>query len=731
LKIAIYKEGDANTVEVAKAIRGRVKALSKDLPASVRLLNLFDQARFIEGAVGEVENNALVGALLAILILFLFLRDVRSTMIIGLSIPISIMTTFVFMRQLGISLNIMSLGGLALGVGMLVDNSIVVLESISRHRGRSNDRKDATFKGAGEVGKAVAASTLTTVAVFLPIVFVEGIAGQIFKDQALTVSISLLASLVVALMLIPMISALQGRSGRSSSPSKGETENPLKKQSRIAGFLIKPIRFLFTDVPVFILAVSRAFFSRLRSGAVSVSAPVLRAFQRAYESVEMQYRPILKKVLSHKIMFLSGVFLLFCLSLLLLNNIGRELIPQFSQGEFSFSARLIEGSPLSATNRKISQMESIIESSPGVDTYFSTIGRTNRLGSNIKNKDKNVGQINVVLNNKNDKKAEAEIVSVLRNEFSKIEGISCKFSRPMYFTFQTPVEIDIFGYNLDLLQKTAEEVRKAVENIRAIKDVKSTMQAGNPELKIVFNRDKLAAFGLQLESVSGIMKNKIYGDVPTKLREMEREVDIRVRTSAWRTENAEFLKSLVVGENEGKPIYLGSVANITFDRGLNQITRISQQRAAVVTGNIQGRDLGSVSKDINKALAKVQIPKGISVELAGQNEELLSSFRSLLFALVLAVFLVYLVMASQFESFVHPFIIMFTVPMGLIGVFWTLFITGKSISVVVIIGAIMLSGIVVNNGIVLIDYINALRRRGASFGICGRGSQHGAAAPDF
>ncbi len=710
VEVAVYKEGDANTVEMAKAVRDRIRTLSGELPEGVRAKILFDQAGFIEKAIGEVESNALLGAVLAVLVLFVFLRDVRSTLVIGLSIPISIMVTFIFMRQLGVSLNLMSLGGLALGVGMLVDNSIVVLESISRHRERGMGRRDATLRGAGEVGRAVTASTLTTVAVFGPIVFVEGIAGQIFKDQALTVSISLLASLMVALMLIPMVSSLQAkRKETESSDQEGEAT----PDGTDGGSVLKrAARFLFQSLPVLLLATARRVLGAAARGAARLFAPVLLLFEKVYAGVERGYRSVLERTLRRKGVFLLGVFLFFSFTIFMGRFMGKELIPQFSQGEFSFTVRLPEGSPLEATDKKIKEMEAIIAKQPAVDSYFSSVGQTSRQGSNIKNKDENVGQINVVMKDRNDRKREARLVDRLRTRFAAVEGVDCKFTRPMYFTFQTPVEVDVFGYNLDDLKRTADELERAIAEIPGVKDVKSSMRVGDPELNIVFDRDRLASFGLQLKGVSAILKNKIYGDVPTKLREREREIDIRVRTSAWRADEADMLKSLVIGEYEGKPIFLGSVARIESGRGLSQITRISQQRAAVISGNIQGRDLGSVARDIKKVIAKLRMPSDVTVGLAGQNEELLDSFRNLVFALVLAVFLVYLVMASQFESFLHPFIILFTVPMGIIGVVWTLLMFKKSISVVVLIGVIMLAGIVVNNGIVLIDYINTLRRSG-------------------
>jgi HAE1 family hydrophobic/amphiphilic exporter-1 len=712
VEVSVYKEGDANTVEVANAIKRRLDSLASQMPKGIETEVLFDQSRFIKKAIGEVRSNAILGAIFAVIVLFFFLRDLRSTFIIGLSIPISIMTTFVLMRQLGVSLNLMSLGGLALGVGMLVDNSIVVLENISRHKEKGLDRREATVAGAGEVGKAVIASTLTTVAVFLPIVFVEGIAGQVFKDQALTVSVSLLASLIVAIMLIPMISSLRVRITEPIASIPQPAAPEAKRFQRLRRMTKKTNHFTSEAAPTFALRILRQIIGGFAGVFRAVTGPFLTAFGLGFKGLEQRYLPVLKWTLDHRFAFLAMVFIFFVASVGFGRFIGRELIPQFSQGEFSFNVRLPEGSPLDASDRKIGEMESFISSNPAAGSYFSSIGQASRLGSNVKSKDKNVGQLNVIMKDRADRKGEEHFIASLRERFDKIEGMTYKFSRPMYFTFQTPIEVDIYGYNLEMLKDVSDEIMEKIARIPGIKDVKTSMEPGNPELNIVFDRVRLSSLGLSLDNVSALLKNKIQGEVPTKFKEREQQVDIRVRTSVWRAEDVGILSSLVVGQREGTPISLGTVADIDLARGLSQITRISQQRVAVISGNITGRDLGSVSEDIRSTLAQMRIPPEVTVELGGQNEELLNSYRNLRFAMILAIFLVYLVMASQFESFLHPFIILFTVPMGAIGVIWMLYLTGNALSVVVLIGAIMLAGIVVNNGIVLIDYINRLRRRG-------------------
>jgi HAE1 family hydrophobic/amphiphilic exporter-1 len=388
------------------------------------------------------------------------------------------------------------------------------------------------------------------------------------------------------------------------------------------------------------------------------------------------------------------------------------MIPQFSQGVFSFAVQMPEGTPLETTDARLADMEAMVAEEPGVESYFASIGTASRLGSNVKSKDENIGQINIVMEQKGDRAAEAALVSSLRQRFERLEGATSKFARPSYFAFQTPLEVHVFGYDLEEIKDFADELTVRVAAIPGVKDVKSSLEFGNPELDVEFDRVRMSSMGLAVEEVANTVRTKIKGDVPTKFKERDKQVDIRVRTGAWRAENIDQMRSLVVAEREGTPILLGSVADVRVASGVNQISRVSQQRAAIVSGNIAGRDLGGVSKDVERALESMTIPEGLTVELGGENEELQRSYRSLVLALILAVFLVYLVMAAQFESFLHPFIIMFTVPLAAIGVVAALLATGTPFSVIVFIGVILLAGIVVNNGIVLIDYINTLRREG-------------------
>jgi len=654
VEVAVFKEGDANTVTTSRAVRRRLPDLEKELPEGYKLTLLFDQSRFIERAVNEVRGSALIGGILAILVLFAFFRDLRSTLIIATSIPVSILVTFLFLYRFDVSLNIMSLGGLTLGIGMLVDSSIVVLEAIFRKREQGFSLARAAVEGTTEVGGAVVASTLTTVAVFLPIVFVEGIAGQLFGDMAITVTISLLASLVVAITLIPMLSATGAE---------------------------KPVR-------------PRSADSRL--GALSVA-----------------YDRFLRGALRRRRSVVLGAFGLFVASLLVVPRLGTELVPPISEGEFFIEVNLPEGTPLAATDRVMSEMETAIDTEDAVASRFSTVGsRLVQGGLSLNSKGENLGQINVVLSDRSDEKGEEEVMEHLRHAFAGIPDLETKFGKPSYFSLRTPVEVRIFGENLEALRDYSLDLSSRMQEIQGLADVRSSLEAGSPELQVVFNRDRLAMLGLDMRQLSETLQARIQGAVPTRYKEEDRQIDIRVRNAEADRRDVDDVKNLVLSGPGGQPIRLLTVADVHLDRGPAEIHRLQQQRAAVVTANLDGRSLGKAVGDIRALLADDPPPPGLALEMGGQNEEMQVSFASLRFAIALAIFLVYFVMAATFESLVHPFVVLFTIPLALIGVVIGLVVTSTPISVIVLIGTVMLVGIVVNNAIVLIDKVNQLRREG-------------------
>ncbi len=763
VELALFKEGSANTVRVAKAVKARLEHLREELPDGVGLVVLADQSTFIEQSLDEVRKSAVIGGLLAVIVLFLFLRNRRSTGIIALVIPISILATFFVMGQFGVSLNIMSLGGLALGVGMLVDNAIVVLEAIGRHRDQGAEIWDATRKGASEVSRAVTASTLTTVAVFLPIIFVEGIAGQIFRDQALTVTASLLVSLVAALTLIPVLSSIGGR--RSDPDEEADqtellaasepvhlpesTRKPVSPREpgpfgRLLRGLFRglwwPGRLIFANrfmrviyrvigVGLRLTArwIGRSLFILLPGALLRLMGwiifllgkvlgwlfwPLQRLFDAGWSRLSAVYPRILSRALDHRGLTLFLALLLAAAAILVLPRLGLELVPPFAQGQFAFDLELPAGTPLAAVEAKVSELEAELSEDSRIATLYSSVGDSPQAGGSRRERRENIAQLGVTITDTGDRDMEAAVIDHCRHLLSGYPEIDTAFSRPSYFSFRTPIEVHIHGYDLGDLAGYAGELTRAMAAVPGLRDVRSSIEIGSPEVQVRFDRERLASLNLDLDAVSRTLRGKIHGDVATRLKERDRQLDIRVRRADAVGMDLSEIGGLVVGQVEGVPIPLSTVADIEIGTGPSQITHIGQQRAAVIGANLTGRDLGGASREIERLIRDLPSPPNLAVSLGGQNRELARSYRSLTLAVLLAVFMVYLVMASQFESFLHPFVILMTVPLGLVGVIFALALTGTALSIVVIIGAVMLTGIVVNNAIVLVDFVGQRRRAG-------------------
>lgn len=715
VEVAVYKEGDANTVSVAREVERRLQRVRSLLPRGVALVKVYDQSTFIQQSVNEVIHAAIIGGILAVIILYFFLRNFWATVIISISIPVSVIATFNLMYGADLTLNIMSLGGIALGVGMLLDNSIVVLENIARHKEKGRDADLAARRGASEVGTAVIASTLTTIAVFFPLVFVRGISGQLFRDQALTVTFALLASLVVALTLIPMLASRQGRKQDEEEVTERAATAPEEKRGRF--YRIRRVfgrirRLLFTKIPVagvrLILritgALSRVFLFALR--------PLLNAFERSYGSVERAYPLALGWALAHRGTVVATSAALFVIALLLIPILGVELIPQLSQGEFRVELKLPPGTPLEVTDAAVARVQMAAVDNPRVRTCFSVAGTGNRMDANPEQGGENWGELNVVLVEGAKRADEEAVMAYLRGYLESVPGVQYKFSRPTLFTFRTPIEIEVAGYELTHLKRVSGEIARRLEGSSRFADVKSTMETGHPEIQIRFDRERCAALGLPVYQVADRVVANVRGEVATRYSWHDRKIDVLVRARERDRGSVDQIRRILINPESDRPIPLEAVADIVVDTGPGEIRRVDQERVALVTANLNYGDLGTAADEVNAIIRQTPVPAGTVARLAGQNEEMSTSFKSLQFALLLAVFLVYLVMASQFESFLHPFVIMFTIPLALIGAVLALFITGSTISVVVLIGAILLAGIVVNNAIVLIDLINQFRAKG-------------------
>jgi HAE1 family hydrophobic/amphiphilic exporter-1 len=693
VELAIYKEGDANTVQLAEGLRARIEELGKSLPAGSEMKLVYDQSRFISSAIGEVRDAAIIGGLLAILVLYLFLRDARATLIIGLAIPVSVIGTFLLMHLFDLSLNIMSLGGIALAVGMLVDNAVVVLENVVRHREEGRSRVDAARIGTSEVGTAITAATLTSVAVFFPMVFITGIAGQLFRDQALTVSFALLFSLVVAMTLVPMLAA-------------GKPERLPAEPGRLPGRVGRGLGLTG--------AALRRFFAWVSRGAAWVMSWPARWTQSAFAALARIYGPALAWSLAHRgrvILISLGVLLA---TAALVPRLGSELIPQLSQGEFLADLRLAPGTPLEQTDRAMAAAQQHAMEQPEIALTYAVTGTGNRLDASPTDAGENTGRLAVTLAPGTGADEEARVIDELRGRFDTLAGVQYQFSRPALFSFASPLEVTITGYDLDRLRQVAEQVRLGMQASPTFSDIKSTVEAGNPEIQIVFDQERAAQLGITVRELADRVVSSVRGNVATRYKLREKKIDVLVRSIDTRASSVEEIRSLIVNPGSSRPLPLSAVADVTVATGPAEIRRTRQQRVAVVTANLSAGDLGSAVTELEGIVAGVEMPVGTTAAVSGQSDDMKDSFRSLQFAMLLAVFLVYLVMASQFESLLHPFVILLTIPLALTGSVWAMFLTGTTVNVVAYIGLIMLAGIVVNQSIVLIDAVNQARERGLS-----------------
>ena len=693
IELAVYKEGDANTVQLADGVRERMELLSKTLPRDTELTAVYDQSKFIASAIGEVRDAALWGGLLTILVLYFFLRDARATFVTAIVIPVSVIGTFMLMYSSDVTLNIMSLGGIALSVGMLVDNSVVILESITRKREAGLPPAEAARSGTSEVAMAVIASTLTSIAVFFPMVFISGVAGQLFRDQALTVTYGQVLSLLVGLTVVPMMVA-----GKvSAAAGHGHSERPLGRFSRGITWI--------TYWTVWVATKISAFF-RL------ILTPFVWVTQTGYRKLEEHYLPSLDWALAHRGKVVAAAVVLFALSMALVPQLGTELIPQLSQGEYVVDLRLPPGTPLAHTDRVVESAQRASQELGGVALTYSVAGTGNRLDANPVDSGENTGKLNVTLVPGSGRAEETASITALRERLDQIAGLQYQFSRPALFSFSTPLEVVISGYDLDRLRIIAEQVRLQMESGGKYTDIRSTVEIGNPEIQIVFDQDRATRLGLAVRDIADRVVTSVRGEVATRYRLRDKQIDVMVRSVDARAASIDEIRSLIVNPGSARPVPLSAVAAVTLASGPAEVRRIGQERVAVISAGYIGQDLGAAVEDLQGMLQQISLPPGTSAYLSGQSEEMQASFRSLTFTLALAVLLVYLVMASQFESLVQPFVILFTIPLGLIGVVWALFITGTTINVVAFIGLIMLAGIVVNNAIVLIDAVNQARERG-------------------
>jgi HAE1 family hydrophobic/amphiphilic exporter-1 len=759
VEIALHREGSANTIAVAEAITEALNGpadmpelgLLGQLDEDLELRILTDQSLYISEAIGQVWSAALIGGLLAIFVLYFFLRKLGATVIIGLTIPVSVVATFLPMYKSGVSLNIMSLGGLALGVGMLVDNSIVVLEAIDRRRREGLAARDAAARGAGEVAGAVTAATLTTVSVFLPIVFVRGVAGQLFYDLAVTVCLALMMSLAVSLTLIPMLSAIEIRSLRRIPLEEAFGGAPgTSARSILAGFLhprnlapplyggarrlpmriimvlLLPVRFVSRLLFYVLRSLTFALVWLIRSLlfsviwlAVALLVGIGRVLEvlfwpatKGFDRLGKSYPGMLAAALKARWAILPAAFAVFVVAVALVPLLGTNLVPDLSQGEFAFRVRTAEGTTLESSADVIERVEGRALADGRFERIFSVVGSWPSTASGRQTLGENLAQVNFVLPDDATAEDEAAAIERMREIFGLFPNVEAELAHPSVLSVRPPLAVHLFGENLAELDQAARAASGMMWELPAVQDVATSSEPGNPEIKIELDRERSAELGVRAEPLSRSLQRQIGGEIVGQYREEEQRLDIRLRASEdWRDQASE-IAALRYRLDNGTVVPVSAFADISLERGPAAIHRIGGGRVAKVTAKVSSADLGRALEGMKTGLAGLDLPKSVVAEPAGQDEELRVSYRSLRLALALAIFMVYVVMAVQFESLRYPFVILLAVPLGIVGVVLGLLVTATSISVLALIGAVMLSGIVVNNAIVLVDAVNRRRRDG-------------------
>ncbi len=695
--LLVSKQADANTVRVSSNVHDAMSGIERALPEGVQITKVMDQADFINESIQSVFEVGAVGALLAGMVLLLFLRSFRSTLVVALSIPVSVVATFVLMYFYGLTLNIVSLGGLALGIGIMVDSSIVVLENIYRFRQEGRSMRKAAGDGSTQVAGAITAATLTTVVVFLPVVFIEGFASQIFMSMALTVSFSLLAALVVALTVVPVLSSrlLERVMSEDTSRRKGAKELETSS-SQDAGEK--------DDAPS-------------QTARASLLYRLTEGFHRFYLRLESFYRSFLKWSLGRRKLIMAIFVLSFLASFALVPFIGAEFLPQMDEGYISVRVELPTGSALEETDYVVEQVHGMLAPIPEVQDVYKSIGGAGGMDMGFGGGgNSHRGNLDILLSDLRDRDRSAqEIAEEIRSGLSRIAGAEFSVSTEGMTAGGMggmPIDIAVRGDDLAELERITEQMAVIVSRVPGTREVSTSFDEGRSELKAVVDREKASDHGLAFAQVGSALRTAVSGSTATRYRTGTEELDVRVILPDSYSESLAALEEITLTSPYGYPVPLKEVTTFLEEVAPMSINRYNQVRSASVEAQVVGRSQGEVMNDIMAQLDGLALPEGYFIDYEGEFQMMQESFEDLAIALLLAIILVYMIMAAQFESLLHPFIIMFALPQTFTGVALALFLTGRSLNVASFIGVIMLSGIVVNNGIVLVDYINKLRELG-------------------
>lgn len=662
----IYRQSDANVVVAAEEVISSLEEIKKSLPVDVEVQVLTNKAEFIKLSIQNLLLTGLQAIILVVLILLAFLRSGRSALIIAISIPVSIVTTFAVMNFADLSLNIISLSGLTLAVGLVVDDAVVVLENIFRFREEGKNRKEAAILGATEVAVPVVISTLTTLVVFLPILFVPGIAGFLFRDLALTISFSLSVSSIVALTLIPMMTSQFFKDG----------EDSFQATNKVAMF-----------------------------------------FSNTLDKLEATYSRQLDSTLKRSGLVVFGSVLFFVATLPIFNQLGGEFFPRVDEGAFTLEVSREAGVSLLELERSFKQVESVIRQEiPEARMVVSDYGDKEGI-EGADNPGGFTGTVRVELVPLAERsRTQFEIVGDILNKLTLVPGIDVQeiIQDPLSPDGENGLIVQIFGYEPEVKKNLSDGVKEKITQIDGVVSAYSTADQGRPELRLIMDRERISLVGMNTNQVASAISDAVQGSIATSFVDQGVEFEVKVELDPKQKAASTDLESIQIQTPSGEWMPLSNLARVDRYTGPSNVTRIDQERVIEIFTELDGVDLKTASAQASELLDQIEWPDGYRYALAGSAEEQAESFGFLLIAFAIAGVLTYMVMASQFESLIEPFIIIFTIPLALSGVLIMLGITGTAISVTSMVGLILLSGIVVNNGIVMIDYIKILQARGLS-----------------
>jgi HAE1 family hydrophobic/amphiphilic exporter-1 len=666
--LLIRKQSDANSVKVSDMLQAAMKKTASDFGNRISFTIAQDLTNFTRNSLGEVRRDLFLAILMVAIVLFLFLHSFRNSLIVLLAIPTSLVSTLFFIWLFGFTVNLLSLMALTLVIGILVDDSIVVLENIHRHLETGEDPVHAAIEGRSEIGFAAIAITLVDVVVFLPISLVGGLVGRIFSEFGITIVVSTLLSLFVSFTLTPMLSA---------------------KWSRVT-----------------------------RRAEGSLLGRIVRALEGWQTRLGERYETLLRWALGHRVVIIgiSVVLLVGSIALIPLGLIGTEFMTDSDRGEFAVNIDMPLGTTTTKTDQAVRQIEAFVGAMPEVERYLSTSGRQESQWKNAEQS--NLGQVQVKLVDKRTRsRSTQQIMLAIQKEASTIPGVKTSFHTISMWgaANMAPLEIEVIGQDLNQVVAYSEKVAEILARARGTVDVTSSWEEGKPEVKIEVDRDKTARMGLSLAEVGLAVRTALEGDIATKYQEGDAEFDTRVILNRESRSRAQDVGNITLLNHYGQPVRLSQVANIYSGLGPSQIQRKDRERLITVAANLSGEvPLGQVTQEAETMIDAAGVPPGIRVFYGGDTENMRDMFRDMSIALSLAVLFVFIIMVSLFESYVHPFTIMFSLPLALVGALGGLALTGKTLSMFTMIGIIMLMGLVTKNAILLVDFTNTLRSRGLS-----------------